>query len=116
MLQPTATTLRPAAGPGRSANGYFLSEVGLDIPSADTAVFKARLNGPAGSPVWTRAWLANEADGTLAEAASGRLQAGDVATLTVVLRDPRIPENACIRIESAPLATEQVVIIKLPRR
>ena len=28
----------------------------------------------AGSPVWARAWLANEIDGTLAEAVSLRLK------------------------------------------
>jgi hypothetical protein len=59
--------------------------------------------------------LSNEIDGTLAEAASPRLMAGDEVMLTVVLRDSRIPENAHIRIESAPLATEQVVTIKLPQ-
>jgi hypothetical protein len=116
MLHPTATTLRPTRDASQSANGYFLSDVCLDIPSADTAIFKAKLNGPAGSQVWTRAWLSNETDGTLAEAASARLNAGDVATLTVILSDPRVPENAFIRIESAPLATEQVVAIILPQR
>jgi hypothetical protein len=34
--------------------------------------------------------------------------------LVVTLRDDRVPENGCIRIESAPLVTEHVVIIKLP--
>ena len=77
-------------------------------------MFRARIHGPAGSTVWVRAWLSNENDGTLAEAASGCLSAGELATLTVTLNDPRVPENACIRIESAPLATEQVVLIKLP--
>jgi len=57
--------------------------------------------------------LSNEADGTLAEVASSRLNAGDVATLAVFPRDRRVLENAGIRIESASLATEQVVIIKL---
>ena len=63
--------------------------------------------------MWARAWLSNEIDGTLAEAASGGLTAGDVVTLTVKLRDGRVPENACMRIESAPLVTEQVVVIRL---
>ena len=53
-------------------------------------------------------------DGTLAEIASDCLEAGEVATLTLRLDDTRTPENACIRIESVPLATEHVVIIKLP--
>jgi len=52
-------------------------------------------------------------DGTLAEAASPCLHAGDRVTLTVILHDSRIPENAFMRIESAPLATEHVVAIKL---
>ena len=114
MLHPTTNGLRPAAD-SRQLSGYFLSDVSLDIPNPDTAVFRARLHGPSGSKVWVRAWLSNEIDGTLAEAASECLNAGDLVTLTVKLHDPRIPENACIRIESAPFATEHVVIIKLPR-
>jgi hypothetical protein len=58
--------------------------------------------------------MPNEVDGTLAEVASECLDAGDLATLVVKLRDGRNPENACLRIESVPLATEQVVVIKLP--
>jgi hypothetical protein len=116
MLYPTITPLRPAAADAHhSPSGYFLSDVSLEIPSPDTAVFRARLHGPAGSKVWVRAWLSNEIDRTLAEIASESLDAGDLATLTVKLHDTRIPENACIRIESAPLATEHVVIIKLPK-
>jgi hypothetical protein len=42
------------------------------------------------------------------------MEAGDVVTLAVVLRGDRKPEYGWIRIESAPLATEQVVGIKLP--
>jgi len=114
MLSPTATTLRPAADSLHSSRGYFLSDVSLDIPAPDTAVFRARLHGPANSKVWVRAWLSNEIDGTLAEVVSDCLDAGELATLTVKLVDPRTPEIACIRIESAPLATEHVVIIKLP--
>jgi hypothetical protein len=114
MLRPTTATLQPAADSAHSSKGYFLSDVGLDIPHPDTAVFRARLHGPAGSKVWVRAWLSNEIDGTLAEVASDCLDAGELATLTLRLDDTRIPENACIRIESAPLATEHVVIIKLP--
>ena len=114
MLHPTTTPLRPDAN-SRPASAYFLSDVSVDIPSADTAVFRAKLNGPTDSKVWARAWLSNEMDGTLAEVASERLEAGNSTTLTVKLNDQRIPENACIRIESAPLATEHVVIIKLPR-
>src|ERR1051326_5765958 len=115
MLRPTTIPLRPSVEPRPSANGYFLSDVWVDIPNTDTAIFKAKLNGPVGSQVWARAWLSNEADGTLAETASPPLTAGDVVNLTVILRDGRFPENAFIRIESAPLATEQVVTIKLPQ-
>ena len=116
MLQPATTPLRPADGSHRPPGSYFLSEATLVIPTPETAVFQARLNGPAGSKVWARAWLANELDGTLAEVASECLNAGDVATLTVKLHDSRVPEIACLRIESAPLATEHVVIIKLPKQ
>jgi hypothetical protein len=42
------------------------------------------------------------------------MEAGDVVTLTVVLRGNRKPEYGWVRIESAPLATEHVVGIKLP--
>lgn len=113
MLQPTTTPLKPADDSHRSSRGYFLSDVTLEIPNSDTAVFRAKLNAPPGSKVWVRAWLSTELDGTLAEVASEPLNAGDLATLTVKLHGPRIPENACIRIESAPLATEHVAIIKL---
>jgi len=115
MLRPTTATLRPSTNPpAASAKGYSLSYVGLDIPDAQTAVFTARLQGPPGSNVWARAWLSNEVDGTLAETASPRMNAGDEVKLVVTLRDGRVPAIACIRIESAPLMTEQVVIIKLP--
>jgi hypothetical protein len=116
MLRPTTETLQPDADATHSSRDYFLSDVGLDIPRSDTAVLRARLHGPAGSKVWVRAWLSNEIDGTLAEVASDCLDAGELVILTVKLDDPRIPENACIRIESAPLATEHVVIIKLPNQ
>src|SRR5690242_17123655 len=115
MLHLTTSPLRSSVNSGEPANGYFLSDVSLEIPSPNTAIFQAKLNGPAGAEVWARAWLSNEMDGTLAEAASPGLTAGDVVTLTVVRRDARIPENAFIRIQSSPLATEQVVLIKLPR-
>ena len=114
MLPATNITLRPTTDQSPSPNGYSLSDVSLEIPSSDTAIFRARLHGPSGSKVWARAWVSNEIDGTLAEVASGSLNAGDLAILTVKDHDTRIAEIACIRIESAPLATEQVVIIKLP--
>ena len=114
MLSPTTTPLRPSSESPQSSKAYFLSEVTLDIPRPDTAIFRAKLHSPVGSQVWTRAWLSNEIDGTLAETASPPLNAGDIATLTVILQDNRIPEYAYMRIESAPLATEHVVGIKLP--
>jgi hypothetical protein len=112
MLHLIKTPIRPACP--RPSSDYYLSDVSLDIPRSDTAVFRARLHGPAGAKVWVRAWVSNEIDGTLAEVISDRLDAGDEATLTLKLDDPRTPEIACIRIESAPLATEHVVIIRLP--
>ena len=57
---------------------YLLQEVRLDIPDPTTAIFKATLHGPVGSQVWARAWVSNEADGTLAEAASPQMTAGDL--------------------------------------
>ncbi|HTY89509.1 MAG TPA: hypothetical protein VMB80_18815 [Candidatus Acidoferrum sp.] len=113
-LIPSTSALRPLADSHDSSRSFFLSDVRVEIPNTTTAIFLAKLNGPSGAHVWARAWLSNEIDGTLAETESQRLCAGDQVTLTVVLRDSRIPEIACIRIESAPLKTEQVVIIKLP--
>src|SRR5262245_23387233 len=115
MLRPTTATLRPAADSAHPPSGYFLSNVGVDIPRPDTAIFRATLNGPAGSKVWVRAWLSNEIDGTLAEVASDCFDEGALATMTLSLDDTRIPENACIRIESAPLANKHVVIIRLTK-
>jgi hypothetical protein len=114
MLSPTTIPLRVSGESPASSRAYFLSDVSLDIPNPGTAIFRAELNGPVGFQVWARAWLSNEIDGTLAETASPPFNAGDVAILTVILQDNRIPEYAWMRIESAPLATEHVVGIKLP--
>ena len=110
--------LTPAFGTGpfvdllRPANGYFLSDVRLEIPNATTAIFKAKLNGPNNRPVWARAWLSTEA-GTLAEAASPQMKAGDEVTLEVRLQGAESPRFAYLRIESMPLKTEHVVVLKL---
>ena len=114
MLPSTKMTLRPVHDLSPSPNGYALNDVSFEIQSSDTAIFRARLHGPGGSKVWVRAWVSNEIDGTLAEVASGGLNVGDVTALTIKDNGSRIPEIACIRIESAPLATEQVVMIKIP--
>src|SRR5262249_17852697 len=111
MLHPTTTTLRLVTECLPASRDYFLEDVSLEIPDAHTPVFRARLHGPVGSQVWARAWLSTNIDGTLTEAASACLNAGDTVVLTVILRDSRIPEIACMRIESAPLVTEHVVMI-----
>ncbi len=95
------------------AHGYFLSDVRLEVPNPTTAIFKAMLNAPEGKPVWARAWLSTEA-GTLAEGASQQMTAGDEVTLEVKLQTSESPQFAYMRIESAPLQTEHVVILKLP--
>jgi hypothetical protein len=95
-----------------SSRGYALSKVRLDIPNPTTAIFKAKLNGPAGSPVWARAWLSTE-DATVAESASSQMKVGDEVTLEVILRSSESPQHAYMRIESAPLQTESVVAVKL---
>jgi hypothetical protein len=110
----TKTPLRPVASQSKPRRAYYLSDVTLEIPAPDTAIFRAKLNGPAEAMVWARAWLASERDGTVAEAASEGLKAADVVTLTVKMRDQRLAENGFIRIESAPLVTEDVVVIRLP--
>jgi hypothetical protein len=94
------------------AHDYSLSDVRLEIANPSSAIFKARLNGPAGKPVWARAWLSTEA-GTLAESASSQMKAGDEVTLEVILKSPEAPRYAYMRIESAPLKTEHVVMLKL---
>jgi hypothetical protein len=93
-------------------HGYFLSDVRLEVPNPTTAIFKARLNAPQDNPVWARAWLSTEA-GTLAEAASAQLTAGDEVTLEVKLQTAESPQFAYMRIESAPLQTEHVVMLRL---
>jgi hypothetical protein len=112
MLTPTSNILDTFANILPPSQGYSLSAVRLDIPNPTTAIFKAKLNGPEGAPVWARAWLSAEA-GTLAETASHQLRAGDDVTLEVVLQSPESPQNAYMRIESAPLKTEHVVVLKL---
>ena len=79
--------MRPALDAETPKKRYYLSEVSLDIPKKD---------------------------GTGAEVASDALNSGESVTLAVRLQDSRIPENACIRIESALFATEHVVVIRLP--
>ena len=95
-----------------SSSGYSLSQVRLEMTNPALAVFKAKLHGPNGMPVWARAWLSTEA-GTLAESASPQLKAGDEVTLEVALRGAVSPQFAYMRIESAPLRTEHVVVRKL---
>jgi hypothetical protein len=112
MLNPTADSKDSFLDVLRPSHGYSLSGVRLEIPNATTAIFKARLNGPEGSPVWARAWLSTEA-GTLAETASPQLMAGQEVTLQVMLRSPESPQCAYMRIESAPLKTEHVVGLRL---
>ena len=111
VLKPNPNSLSSFVDVLRPSNAYSLSEVRLEIPNSTTAIFKAKMNGPAGSPVWVRAWLSTEA-GTLAEAASGQLKAGDEITLEATLRGKESPQSAYMRIESAPLKTEHVVAVK----
>ena len=113
MLRPTSTTLETFVHLIPPPADYRLEEVRLDIPDSRTAVFRARLHGPAGSPVWARAWLASEAEGTMAETASPQMIAGDTVTLTVSLTRDATPEAAYIRIESAPLQTRHVMCVRL---
>jgi hypothetical protein len=98
----------------RPPSSYSLSDVRLEIPNPTTAIFKATLNGPQGKPVWARAWISTEA-GTLAEAASPQMRAGDDATLEVTLQTAEAPQYAYMRIESEPLKTEHVVMLELKR-
>lgn len=112
MLTPTHFSPDAFTPIMQSPNGYSLTDIRLEIPNESTAIFSATLNGPTGAPVWARAWLSTEA-GTMAEAASSQLMAGDRVTLEVLLTADQTPQNAFMRIESAPLRTEQVVMLKL---
>jgi hypothetical protein len=112
MLTPKAYPPGSFADVLPAAHGYSLAAVRLDLPDSSTAFFHARLNGPADRPVWARAWLST-ADGTLAETASPPLKAGDEVTLEVTLKTSESPQYAYMRIESAPLKTEHVVVTKL---
>jgi hypothetical protein len=94
------------------SGAYSLTSVRLEWKNATTAIFTAKLNGPEGSPVWTRAWLSTEA-GTLAESASPQLKAGDEVTLEVRLHTSDSPQYAYMRIESSPLNTEHVASLRL---
>jgi hypothetical protein len=112
VLTPNSTTLNSFADILPPSQGYLLSDVRLEIPNTETAIFKAKLHGPDAAPVWARAWLSTEA-GTLAESASQQLRAGGDVTLEVKLRNSESPQSAYMRIESAPLKTEHVVVLKL---
>jgi hypothetical protein len=49
MLHPTRSTLRSFIHSAAPAAVYRLSNVSLDITDSETAVFRAKLCGPAGS-------------------------------------------------------------------
>jgi len=112
MLTPLPNNIDSFVDIRRSSQDYALSNVRLEIPDPRTAIFRARLNGPEGAAVWARAWLSND-EGTLAETASPQLRAGDDVTLEVTLDGTETPQNAYMRIESAPLNTEHVVALEL---
>ena len=112
MLTPSSHDLDSFADCMEPSRGYSLSAVRLNVPDPATAIFKATLNGPVGAPVWARAWLSTEA-GTLAEAVSPALTAGDEVTLELMFRGSESPQSAYMRIESGPLKTEHVVVLKL---
>jgi hypothetical protein len=59
MLTSSSNSLDGFVDMLRSSRGYRLSDVRLNIPEPTTAIFKATANGPAGAPVWARAWLSS---------------------------------------------------------
>ena len=113
MLHPTNRTQQNFIHLIPPPPDYHLDEVRLDIPDAQTAVFRAKLIGPSGSHVWARAWLGSESEGTIAETASPQMNAGDEVTLIVKLSRDATPEGAYIRIESAPLKTKHIMCLRL---
>jgi hypothetical protein len=112
VLTPNSTTLDSFVDILPPSQGYSLSGVRLEVPNLTKAIFRAKLNGPDAAPVSARAWLSADA-GTLAESASDQLTAGDQVTLEVELQNSESPQSAYMRIESAPLKTEHVVVLKL---
>ena len=112
MLRPTTMTQTEFAHLIPPSD-YHLDEVRLDIPDPQTAVFRAKLIGPPGSHVWARAWLASEAEGTMAQTASPQMNTGDEVTLIVKILRDTTPEGAYIRIESAPLKTKHLMCFRL---
>ncbi len=114
MLTPTDAAIVSFVDSFKPAGEYLLENVRLDIPDPVTAIFNATLVGPPGAPVWARAWMSNAADGTLAEAESPKMVAGDDVTLVVQLTGDGSPELACMRIDSAPLETRHTMHSKLP--
>lgn len=93
MLTPTSNVRDAFVNILLPSRGYSLADVRLEIRNPTTALFKAKLDGPEGAPVWVRAWLSTEA-GTLAETASHQLRAGDHVTLEVMLQGPESPQSA----------------------
>jgi len=113
MLHLTTASLTAFENLTAAPHDYRLEGACLDITDSRIAVFRAKLIGPTASPVWARAWLSTEPDGTLAEAASPRMNAGEEVTLTVKLTGNITPEAAFIRIESAPLQTKHIMSLRL---
>lgn len=92
---------------------YRLDDVSLTIEE-DRVRFTVRLLGPPGVDVWVRAWVSDES-GTLAETVAPKAMAGDVVKIEVPVPEVGKGGLACIRIESKPLGTEQILMRRLPR-
>lgn len=113
MLTPTTSPIIRFKDSFEPKTEYRLSEVTLDIPDERTAVLRAKTHGPCGASAWVRAWISNEAQGTLAEVEDGNVNAGDEVELRLCLDRDATPELACIRIESEQFATKHTLHVEL---
>ena len=92
---------------------YSLLDVKFEIRDPSTAVFSAIVEAPPESSPWVRCWVSNAIEGTLAQAEQSEVTPGAEIRLNIELTTESVPELACIRIESAPLATEHTLHVRL---
>ena len=113
MLKPTVHPITDFQDSFEPRTEYVLQNVRLEIPDERTAVFTGLPEGPEGEHAWVRAWISNEAEGTLAEAEISDAPVGSEVSLKVVLDRDATPELACMRIESEQFETKHTVHVHL---
>ncbi|MFK7819535.1 MAG: hypothetical protein AB8G99_12525 [Planctomycetaceae bacterium] len=109
MLTPTDVPITSFKDSFEPTTEYRLSNVCLEIPNERTGVFTADVHGPPNATAWVRAWISNEELGGLGEAEVAEVPTGAEVSLRVIMVRDAVPELACIRIESEPLATKHTL-------